>query len=89
MGGRRIVAAKWPRLGLLVVVMQPLEWPRYSHSRGRENPALRVGSGSRLRVMSHDVKSVISGVFIVGYIVGVSLLICPTTVPLCEPSLMV
>ena len=31
------------------------------------------GSGSCLRVRSHDVNGVISGVFIVGYILGVDL----------------
>ena len=82
-------AAKPPRLGLDVVVMQPPEWPYTSHPGGRENPALRVGSGSCLRVMSHDVNGVISEIFIVGYILAGSLLMCPTVTPLCSPSLMV
>ena len=58
--GRRIVAVKPAGLRLLVVVMQPPEWPCSSHPGGHENPALVRGSGSGLRVMSHDVRSVIS-----------------------------
>ena len=72
-----IVAAKPPRLRLLVVVIEPPEWPYTSHPGGRENPALRVGSGSCLRVMSHDVKSVISSVIYSGLYLGrVSLDVC-------------
>jgi hypothetical protein len=67
----------------------PVESPLEDPTRPMRTPGLSDPSGSDLGVVPHMVNRVIGGVFIVGYILGVSLLMWPTVTPLCSPSLKV
>jgi hypothetical protein len=67
----------------------PVESPIEDPTRPMGTPGLGGPSGSCLRVVSHGSKVLLVGIFIVGYILAGSLLMCPTVMPLCSPSLMV